>query len=58
MELEWCCNRWDELLHIERGARLYMRYMQAQHVRYRPEDFDAWIAGCRVQGPTHQEVVR
>ncbi len=58
MELVRCCNKWDDLLHIEGGARLYMCYTQGRRVWYRPQDFGAWIAGCELQSPTHQEVLR
>jgi hypothetical protein len=44
MEREWRCSKCDTLHDVERGARLHLRYRQAQYVRSRPEDVDAWIA--------------
>jgi RNase P subunit RPR2 len=32
MEKEWRCKECDTLLGVERGARLYLRYKQAQYI--------------------------
>lgn len=50
MESAWPCKKCDMLLDVERGARLNPRRKQPQHVRYRPEDVNAWIVAQRPQG--------
>jgi RNase P subunit RPR2 len=32
MEKEWRCKECDTLLGVERGARLHLRYKQAQYI--------------------------
>jgi RNase P subunit RPR2 len=44
MEKEWRCKECDTLLGVERGARLYLRYKQAQYIV--DGDF-AVLAVCR-----------
>jgi len=45
MEREWRCKECDTLLGVERGARLHLRYKQAQYV-VDGEDY-AVLAICR-----------
>jgi len=45
MEREWRCKKCDTLLGVERGARLHLRYKQAQYV-VDGDDYNV-IAVCR-----------
>jgi hypothetical protein len=45
VEREWRCQECDTLLGVERGARLHLRYKQAQYV-VDGDDYNV-IAVCR-----------
>jgi RNase P subunit RPR2 len=45
MEREWRCKKCNTLLGVERGARLHLRYKQAQYV-VDGSDFNV-LAVCR-----------
>ena len=45
MEREWRCKECDTLLGVETGARLHLRYKQAQYI-VDGDDFNV-IAVCR-----------
>jgi hypothetical protein len=58
MEREWRCKKCNTHLGVERGARLHLRYKEAQYVRYRAEGLGAWIAEHKAQSAAHQSVMR
>lgn len=45
MEKDWRCKKCDTLIGIERGARLYLRFKQAQYI-VDGDDYNV-IAVCR-----------
>jgi hypothetical protein len=58
MEREWRRKKCVAILNVEHGARLHLRYKQAQYVKYRPDDLVASIDQNNAQSAAHQGGVR